>query len=346
MIILKVIMWIVVIALILVVLIGLLAVLLLNTKTQFIFDYTSSGVNLKLKYGLIPIKLLPKSEKKKKKSAGKRNQATLASRLKYYAEPFVNKAKESVQESAEKMAIEREIKEAEDLSMEEDRILEEKARINAELEKVKEEAKAAQIAEDAGIPLPEVVDESKVSKLQQIKDSYESLDLETAYINVKSFVKAFDYDSIVALLSYIGSQSKTTFGKVGKRVVFKRFEVALSVHGKDAADTAIKYGMLGTVAFPAMSKFVKTANVKNYDLDITPDFLAKEDKGEFHLTVAVRPLRLVSPLVPYAVKVGTKSYKTVGSMGSNFSANKSEMQKEAKDKLNQQYVDAALSRIK
>ena len=57
-----------------------------------------------------------------------------------------------------------------------------------------------------------------------------------------------------------------------KHLVIKRFSLSISYHGKDAEDTAVKYGYFCLAVYPAVSILVKASKCKKYGVDISPDF--------------------------------------------------------------------------
>ena len=344
MIILKVILWIVVILVLLVLLMLLMVGLALSVKVQTKFDYTEKGTKVKLKYGFFGLNVVDTTKQKKKSGTGKKVLKTLQYHVEPYARAAGNKAKSVAATTLDKKSVESEIKAAENIAIEQDRIAAEEARLNAEMKKANEEVATALNAEKAGIPLPDVVDESRVSKLVEMKNKFDAMDLEGTYNTARSYIDAFDAESIKALLSFIGTQSGLTFGKVGRRFKINDLTIKLNVHGKDAAQTALKCGAIGHVGYPALEKLCEKGKVENCSLTITPDFLATQDKGEFHVAIAFRPLRVMSPFVPYLFKVGKSSISVVSDTTTRISDNKAKYAAEKSEKLKQaSYQDATAS---
>ncbi len=343
MIILKILMWIVVIvlAIVLLTILGILFALLVKIQVQF--DHSAEGTKLKLKYGFIGLKLLPKKvvsdeDKAKKKAKSKDTM----NKVKYHVEPYArsagNKLKASITEKAEQNAVAREIQEQEDLLMAQVRIQEEEARINAEMKQADEDIAKAWAAQANGTPLPDVVDDSRYQKLKDIKESIQAFDFEGAYNTVMSFVNGFDFGAALALIKFAGAEAKGTLGKVGKRVVFKDVNVNLGVHGKDTATTALAYGAVNSVAVPALDKFLNVANVKKSAVDIHPEFLEGEDKADVHLNFGFRPLYVVAPFVPMMLKLGKKAVPFASKTTKQIKKNKAEMDKKTEEKRKQQYA--------
>lgn len=331
---LKVILWILVIQLALFLLTGLTITALMSVSIGVNADYDDEGTRLKLKYGFLGFQILPKKEKKEKKPN------KLMNNLKYRFGPtvhkFVDKGKAKVSTVMGEKKVEKELKNEEELKTEQTRIQKEETRLNAEMEKAESTGKAAEQSVPA---LPEVVDESKVSKLDSMKQKLDSFDLEGAYNSFRSFTDGFDFDSIIALLSFIGKQTKGTLKKTGKRVHIKQFSLGLRVSGEDAAKTALKYGRIAMVAFPALERMVSNMAVRKYDLDLTPDYLANKDKAELHTSVSFRPIRVLSPFLGYLFRVGKKSLNFYKNGKKTMDSANDKRKEETHDKLIRQTAD-------
>lgn len=340
---LKVLLWIMNIVWVLVILVVLLVLFLLWVKIGIKVDFDEDdGFRLKLKYGLIGLGILPVTERKK--ALAKRAWNFVRHHFGSVGPRAAGKVQDLTISTRDKVAIKQELKTAENLAGEATRLQEEEARLNAEMKKVEEELEAAEAAEAAGTPLPDVVDESQVTKLAEIKEKIDTFDLEGAYINGKSFIDGFDANSVLALMAFIGSQTKGTLSKViTKRVTIKTIQVGFTVTGEDAADTAIKYGKVASVVFPAMSFLTRNMKVRKYDIELTPDFLGTKQKASIHNYVAFRPLRLFGPFLPYIAKVGKETSGVVKDNSSRIKANKEAMVKERNEKYLRQTAESALT---
>lgn len=339
---LKVLLWIMNIVWVLVILTVLLVLFALWVKIGIKVDYDEDdGFGLKLKYGFLGLALFPFTEKRKAKLKKMWNF------IRHHFGSVGPRAAGTVQNAAvgpmDKAAVKNELKSAEKLAGEATRLQEEEARLNAEMRKAEEDLQAAEAAEAAGKPLPDVVDESQVSKLAAIKEKVDTFDLEGAYINGKSFIDGFDANSVLALMAFIGSQTKGTLSKViQKRITIKEVSIGFTVTGDDAADTAIKYGKVASVLFPAMSFLTRNMKVRKYDIELTPDFLATKQKASLHNYVAFRPLRVLGPFLPYLFKVGKETTGVVKDNSSRISANKKAMTQERNRKYLRQTAESAL----
>ena len=304
---------------VLVILAVLLVLFLLWVKIGVKVDYDEDdGLGMKLKYGFLGLTVWPFTEKRKYRLKKMWNF------VRHHFGSAGPRVVGTVQEKSigmrDKMAVQNEIKTAEKLA-----------------------GQAAEAAEAAGTPLPDVVDESQVSKLATIKEKVDTFDLEGAYINGKSFIDGFDANSVLALLAFIGSQTKGTLSKViRKRFTIKEISIGFTVTGEDAADTAIKYGQVASVIFPAMSFLTRNMKVRKYDIELTPDFLATKQKASLHNQIAFRPIRVLGPFLPYLGKVGKETMGVVKDNSSRISANKKAMIAERDAKYLRQTAESAL----
>lgn len=309
MIVLKILFWVIVAVLVIMLLSVLMVLAALTVKIQIGFDYANEGKKLRIKYGIIPIKIYPEMFTPEKKEKIKYLLDWLKVKFGPMAEKMMGKAQDIAAEQKEKSDIKTDLSNAEKFENEEARIAAEEARIETELQMAEAEIVAAEQAEKDGTPFPDIVEPAEVSKLEAIKDALSAFDIAGTYNSFKSFMSGFTFDSVLALLSYIGGQTGHTLGKVASRIKIKQFCVALVVGGgEDAAQTALKLGRISAFAFPAMGKLVSAMNVKDYDLDISLDFLAPKNSAEFHTVVAFRPLFLFTPFIGYMGKVGMKSF--------------------------------------
>lgn len=309
---LKILFWVVVVILALVILIVGAILFALFVKFQVGFEYTDTYKKFWIKYGIFKLKIYPEmfSEKKKAK------RAKWMGRLRSWFGPTVNKitkklkakALDKFEETKEKKSAEKDFNTAVEIKEEEARIAQEEARLEVELPAAEKKYEDAAFAQKEGKPWPDVVNEDEVSKIDEIKTSFEAMDLPGAYDKTTDFLSGFSFDSIVALLASIGSATSSTLGKVARKINIKQFRVGLVVSGDDAAKTALKYGTIGAVAYPALGKIMNNLTVHDVALDMTPDYLAKKDSGEIHVIIALRPLTLATPFIGYVPKLGKAGF--------------------------------------
>lgn len=310
---LKVVFWILFIPLILVLIALVVGIILSFVRVGIRLTYEEDeGVYFRIKYGAKRLFEFPSSVDPAKKAKKKRHL-----RFKRYlfgrtVEKQVDKVQKKANKIKDKKLIELDIKQSEKLTAKSMELKEEEARLNAEMKKADERVRIAEEAEASGNSLPDVTDPSEVEKLSGLKKKAKSLDIEGTVGSAKSFLEGFSFDSVMALLTLIGSETKEALEKTGHAILIKEADLSLSIHGKDAADTAIRYGKVSAVAFPATGRMVNTMRVRKYNLEVAPEFLGKRDSAELHLEVSFSPIRILTPFTSsgkHILKALIKTYK-------------------------------------
>ncbi len=281
-------------------------------KIQVGFEYAPNTKKLWFKYGIIKLKIYPEMFSEKKKAKRAKLMGRLRSIFGPTAKKVTNKAKtvatEKVEETKEKRSAQKDFDTEVFIREEEARIATEEARLSVELPKAEAQYEAAVKAEEEGKPWDNVVSKKEASKLDDIKTSFKAYDLPGTYEKVKSFLSGFSFDSIVALIASLGSTTGHTLGKVARKINIKRLNVGLVIGGDDAAETALKFGRIGAVLYPALGRITNNLTVGDISLDMTPDYLANKNSGEIHTVIALRPLTLVTPFIGMVPKLGKSGF--------------------------------------
>ena len=111
------------------------------------------------------------------------------------------------------------------------------------------------------------------------------------------------YDGIERMLRAVGKSLGSFFGSLYKNLVVDELYITMITAGSDAADTAIKHGKLCSWLFPVLGKFVSTCKVKNYDFDISPDFLATKSEAYVYAKLHVTPLVVLYAVLTLVVRL-------------------------------------------
>lgn len=164
------------------------------------------------------------------------------------------------------------------------------------IDKIK--AKKAEQAED---------EPKEKADIDEIWAKIKAFDFEGAFAKLKSlFSRLGGFEGTIEIIQYVALKTKVMVSKILKHIVIKELFVDLTVAGDDAADTAINYGKTCAAVFPALGTICTNMKVREYDVDIDPDFLAKKSKGDLHTVIAFRPIFMVMALIGYGMKVGNK----------------------------------------
>lgn len=163
-----------------------------------------------------------------------------------------------------------------------------------------------------------------------------AFDFEGAFAKAKSIYNRLGaFGGIIEILNYIASKTKGLFAKILKKIVIKELAVDLTVAGDDAADTAISYGETCAAVFPALGIICTNMKVREYDVEIEPDFLATKSSGDLHTVIAFRPILILMAFIGYGFKIMNKViFKLLFSRGeSNENINEKNSQQKEKIKL-------------
>lgn len=120
---------------------------------------------------------------------------------------------------------------------------------------------------------------------------------------IKTFMNNEGVSGVIGLINDAVRILKGFFGSIFRHVVFDQLFLTIVVAGRDAADTAIKYGRVSSAVFPQLGYICSHMKVKEYDADVSPDFLADVSTAEFHFKISFRPIFLVGAALALAVKL-------------------------------------------
>lgn len=111
------------------------------------------------------------------------------------------------------------------------------------------------------------------------------------------------YDGIERMLGALGKSLGSFFGSLYKNLVVDELYITMITAGGDAADTAIKHGKLCSWLFPVLGQFVSTCKVKNYDFDISPDFLATKSEAYVYAKLHFTPFVILYAVLALVVRL-------------------------------------------
>lgn len=120
---------------------------------------------------------------------------------------------------------------------------------------------------------------------------------------IKTFLENEGVSGVVGLINDTARIIGGFFGSIFRHVIFDELFLTIVVAGRDAADTAIKYGRVSANVFPPLGYICSYAKVKEYDADVSPDFLADVSTAEFHFKISFRPIFLLGAILVLAVKM-------------------------------------------
>jgi len=103
---------------------------------------------------------------------------------------------------------------------------------------------------------------------------------------------------IFVLLSKAFNRTKKLF----KKTYFKEFELNVSISGKDASDTGIKYGNYSALIYTLLKQLSSILNLEIKKVDIEPDFIKENEDIEYSVKFKIK-VKLISLLI-FAIVIG------------------------------------------
>lgn len=104
-------------------------------------------------------------------------------------------------------------------------------------------------------------------------------------------------DGIISILSSLISALDKVSRRITHCFVLNLFLLDATVARGDAAETAITYGKYSSVIFPLAGDIISRCNVKKYDINISPDFLADKGDCQLEIDMAVIPRKLINSVI-------------------------------------------------
>ena len=108
---------------------------------------------------------------------------------------------------------------------------------------------------------------------------------------------------VVSLLTGLAKIAGSTLKGLFSHVVIKRFDVGIALSSGDAASTAVNYGRLCAVVYPAVDVIVSSTVCKDYRVSIEPVF---DDEKETEITADLHARLRVIFAAYEGIKAGLK----------------------------------------
>lgn len=120
----------------------------------------------------------------------------------------------------------------------------------------------------------------------------------------KDFYKNQGFAATIRLIKTAAAQLGGFLKGVYKAFVIENLTLLLKVSsGDDAANTAIKYGKVCSAVYPSMGFICSNMKVKQYDVNVVPDFISAENIATFKLSLSVRPIKLTNAVIVLAFRL-------------------------------------------
>ena len=91
--------------------------------------------------------------------------------------------------------------------------------------------------------------------------------------------------------------------KLLKRTTVADFELCMVVVGEDAADTAVKFGRMNALVFPAVKMASEIITLKYNRVELIPGFAAEKEQTDLYANVRITPLAALMAAANIAIIV-------------------------------------------
>ncbi len=98
---------------------------------------------------------------------------------------------------------------------------------------------------------------------------------------MKEIAKYQGVSGLLSLLKDLAGIAGGVLKNLWSHVVVKKFDLLLTIGGEDAAETAILYGRLCGVVYPAAGTILQGCKCRKYGITVQPDFDRKETAAQF-----------------------------------------------------------------
>lgn len=110
---------------------------------------------------------------------------------------------------------------------------------------------------------------------------------------LKTLYDAHGIDGLLLIVQRTFSYIGTFFGDLAKSLVIDELYLDVRCTKKDAASTAIYYGEVCSALFPMLGAMVSKYKVKKYDINVYPDYLARQSSASFAVSMHLYPIYLI-----------------------------------------------------
>ncbi len=111
---------------------------------------------------------------------------------------------------------------------------------------------------------------------------------------IKSLYNDKGIDGVLSMITELAKLASGSLKGLFKHILFKKFDLNITVAADDAATAAIRYGQVCAAAYPAVSLILNTVKYKDYNVNITVDFDLKEPVIDFKTQANIIPIFAVT----------------------------------------------------
>lgn len=143
---------------------------------------------------------------------------------------------------------------------------------------------------------PEATEDTSTENVQSAEESSESGDASAPKQKnnlLKTLYDAHGIDGLLLIVKRTFGYIGTYFGDLAKSLVIDELYLDVRCTKKDAASTAIYYGAVCSALFPMLGAMVSEYKVRKYDINVYPDYLARQSSASFAVSMHLYPVYLI-----------------------------------------------------
>lgn len=105
---------------------------------------------------------------------------------------------------------------------------------------------------------------------------------------IQDIIKEKGFSGFLEFIRELGSIASGAAKKVFSHLTIRKLKLSVVVALEDAAETAIAYGVVCGMVYPAVSALLAVVRYKDYDVTVTPDFDRDEPEATMSLHATIR----------------------------------------------------------
>lgn len=135
--------------------------------------------------------------------------------------------------------------------------------------------------------LPQKSEKKPEKKAKSDKDEKKDKDKKKSEEKKPSKVKEKGISWLTDVIKRTAKLAEGALKDFFKHILIKKLMLSIKIVGKDAADTAVKYGGCCAAIYPSLGVIMRAVRSQSYGVDITPDF-EENAKTEIFLELKAR----------------------------------------------------------
>lgn len=147
------------------------------------------------------------------------------------------------------------------------------------------------------VPRPDKPKQGKKRRVKKKKSGAKAVEQKEDKPEAPLWKQIYREKGISGLLHFLtdlGKLAQTTLKKILRHALIKRFELAVTSGGEDAAAAALNYGRACAVVYPAAALLLKICNHRKAQVSVLPDFQSGEFCGRLNLVLRLRGFWLLT----------------------------------------------------